>query len=117
MAKKKYRVNYGSHWIPNPEFKLDEKGVAIGDARSHVEATAGEIIELDEARAEQFTKVFFGQPAKLVPVSDSAGVPEVNTGGPYPPTPPTPAKPPPAAAPATAHVQEAPKHTGVAGKA
>jgi hypothetical protein len=115
MAVRKYRINYGSHWIPNPEYKLDEKGTPIGEVLSHLEVSAPGIIELDEARAEQMTKAFFGQPAKLSLVSDSAGVPEIKSDSPQPP-PLSPISAP--AAAQTAHTiaaKEAPKHTGVAG--
>jgi hypothetical protein len=108
--KRKYRIAYGSHWIPNPEFRLDDKGVAVDETASHIEVPAGEVIELDENRAEQFTKGFFGQPAKLVLVSDSAGVPEVKTGvKSHPPTPPPPIVP---SSPAAVRVKESPPHSG-----
>jgi hypothetical protein len=111
--KRKYRVVYGSHWIPNPEFQLSDKGMPVDESPSHVEAVQGDVIELDEERAEQFTKVFFGQPAKLALVSDSAGVPEIKTGG--PPSPPT--TPPPIVpqSPAVVQVKESPKHSGAVG--
>jgi len=111
--KRKYRVVYGSHWIPNPDFKLDDKGMPINEQHSHVEAVQGDVVELDEARAEQFTKAFFGQPAKLALVSDSAGVPEIKTGGsPVSPTPPPPIV---AQTPAAVHAKESPQHSGTVG--
>lgn len=112
MAKRKYRIVYGSHWVPNPEFHLSETGIPTSECHSHIEVGAGEVIELDEARAEQFTKSFFGQPAKLALVSDSAGVPEIKTtGSPAPLTPP-PIVP---STPAAVHAKESPSHSGTVG--
>lgn len=68
MAKKNYRVMYGDHMIPNPEFKL-----GMDDpVHSHISAPKGSIITLDEERAIAFTKVLPGSPIgpKLVETSD-----------------------------------------------
>jgi hypothetical protein len=80
MAKKKYRVSYGTHYMPNPEFKINPTtGSAGNDQPSHIAVQEGEIIELEEYRAEAFTKRYFGHTPKLVEVSDSAGIPEITT--------------------------------------
>jgi len=95
MAKRKYRIAYGGHYIPNPDFKVDPvSGQPVGEGESHIYAESPSVIELDEERAKQFTLSFFGQPAKLVLVSDSAGVPEINTGSSQPPSPPSVKSPP-----------------------
>lgn len=66
--KKNYRVMFGDHMIPNPNYKeeRDEPGV------KYISAPAGSIITLDEDRAVAFTKVLPGTPGgpKLVETTD-----------------------------------------------
>lgn len=115
MAKKFYRVNYGNHSIPNPDYKPGSDD----PIRSHVNAGAGSIIELDEERAEAFTKSFGGYAPKLSETTDKPKIIVVG-GGPSNPletvghmvpkeAPPAPkAEAPKAQAPATSKAEAAP---------
>jgi len=89
MAIKKYRVAYGSHSIPNPEYKQDPVTgiIKTPEVPSHVIAVQGQVIEMEENRAASFTRTGFGLTPKLVEVSDSAGIPEINTAPPPSPGP------------------------------
>jgi hypothetical protein len=82
MPLNKYRVNFGTHSVPNPN-----KKDATDDA--HVRAKAGDVIVLDSERAVQFTKKLLGADPKLTligPASVSDGQ-EVIQSPPPTPTP------------------------------
>jgi hypothetical protein len=72
MAKKTYRLNYGTHQIPNPDFKLNPDGTSKEGISSHLEVKKGDHFVLDEERAEAFLQRFGTNEPKFTLVSDSA---------------------------------------------
>src|SRR5579863_862981 len=58
MALMKYRVNFGTHSVPNRNKKLDTDP-------THFRAVAGDVVVLEEEHAVQFTKKLLGTDPKL----------------------------------------------------
>jgi hypothetical protein len=69
MAKKTYRVNFGTHAIPNPKFDGGKEG-----SLSHVDVQAGETFEIDEERVKAFTS---GPNPKISLVSEARPIEEI----------------------------------------
>jgi hypothetical protein len=68
MAKKNYRVMFGDHMVPNPEYNPENDE----PKSKYIAAPAGSVVTLEEERAVAFTKVLPGTPGgpKLVETTD-----------------------------------------------
>jgi hypothetical protein len=72
MAKKNYRVMFGDHMVPNPDYNPD-----VHEPKSkYLSVPAGSVVAIEEERAVAFTKVLPGTPGgpKLVETTDQPRV-------------------------------------------
>jgi hypothetical protein len=66
MPLMKYRVAYGKHSVPILAPTEEDQA----NKRTHVTARQGDVVILDSARADIFTRVRLGVPAKLILIGD-----------------------------------------------
>jgi len=57
-ATKKYRLKYGTHSVPNPEYKPDPEDPTVDTRDSHYNVEAGALVELNDDQYAAFQDKF-----------------------------------------------------------